>query len=172
MDVNISLVLLLLVPILVISVVALSMVRWFTKSFDMQIRALTNHEQRKQLVSLRTQAYERLTIYVERIQPQSIVVREQQLSMTSQQFHSHLLKTIRNEFEHNLAMQIYMSGDVWLSIIQARDEMIKLVNTCATQTNPAHPSMVLGQAIIEQSGNVSYAFKKAIDAIKADMAKM
>lgn len=171
METNISLILLLLIPITFISVVVVLLVRWFTNSFDLQMRAFTNHELRKQMLSLRTQAYERLTIYLERIQPQSIVVREQQASMTSQQFHSHLLKTIRGEFEHNLAMQIYMSGDVWLSIVQARDEMVKLVNTCAAQTNPSHPSMVLGQAIIEQSATVSFAYKKAIDAIKGEMAK-
>jgi len=172
MDNSVLLILLSLIPVLVFATAVIFLVRWFLNSFNLQMRAFTSHEQKKQMLTLRTQACERLTIFLERINPQSLIVREQQLSMPSQQFHSHLLKIVRTEFEHNLAMQIYLPGEAWLAVLQAKDETIKLVNTCAAQTNPSHPSLKLGQAIIEQSSSVAFAHKKAIALIKDEVAAL
>jgi Golgi nucleoside diphosphatase len=169
---SITVLILALVPSALIGVAVVLIVRWFLKSIDLQIRAMSTHDQKRQMIALRTQALERLTILLERIKPQSLVIREQHHDMNSQQFHSHLLKVIRQEFEHNLAMQIYLSGDVWVSVIQAKDETIKLINSCASKTNPSHPSVALAQVIIEQSSSLSFTFNKAMDAIKKDVASM
>jgi len=172
MDNTLLTVLLSLMPIVVVATAFAFIVRWFLNSFDLQIRAFTNHEHKKQMLLLRTQACERLTIFLERIQPQSLVVREQQHQMASQQFHGHLLKTVRTEFEHNLAMQIYLDGDTWLSILQAKDETIKLINTCAGTTNPSHPSVALAQTIIEQASTISFAHNKAMLRLREEISKL
>jgi hypothetical protein len=170
MDVTIIYALISLIPVLVLALVVMLLIRWFTNSYNLQLRAFAHHEQKKQMVALRTQACERLTIYLERINAQSLIIREQHHHMTSKDFHAHLLKMVRTEFEHNLAVQIYISGDTWLAVKQAKDEMIKVINTCAAQTNPAFPSVVLGQAIIEQAPAVAFAQNKAIEKIKYEIS--
>ena len=65
---------------------------------------------------LRLQAYERIIIFLERINPSSLLVRVNKNGMNCHQFHMELIKTIKSEFEHNLSQQIYMKicpSSIW-----------------------------------------------------------
>src|ERR1035437_4381837 len=84
---------------------------------------LVSQNQRKQLalfqdaqditLRLRLQAYERLVMFIERIDPRMIITRLYDPSMTVQDLQHTIVSTIRAEFEHNLSQQIYVSKNVW-----------------------------------------------------------
>lgn len=151
----------------------LLIVRWFLNYFMLQQRSVIMKEDHKQLLTLRLQAYERLTLFLERIHPESLIIREQQSGMLSTQFHNALLKVLRSEFEHNLAVQIYIPGDTWEMIKSAREQVVKLVNTSASQVAPNAPSIELGRVIIEQGGGDTLRIlQKALAKIKEDVAAM
>jgi hypothetical protein len=57
----------------------------------------------KLITPIRLQAYERLVLLLERISPESLVMRADYPARTCKQLHSELLQTIRAEFEHNLS---------------------------------------------------------------------
>ncbi len=123
-----------------------------------------------ELLRLRMQAYERLILLLERLSPESLVLREQRHSMTSVQFQSHLLKMIRQEFDHNLAMQLYVSPNTWDKVKAAREGLIRLINTTANNIKPEAPALELGRFLIENMGrDLNLYFNDAIATIKKEM---
>ncbi len=157
-------------PLLIFSVMGIWIINRFLNTQQQQLFAFTRNEERKQLITLRMQTAERLTLFLERISPESIVIREQVSGMTVQQFHSKLLKTIRSEYEHNLATQIYVSASTWDQIKVAKEEMTRLVNMCASQISPQSPSIELGRIVIEQGGgSVKNMISHAIQQIRSEL---
>jgi hypothetical protein len=69
------------------------------------------------LTPIRLQAYERVVLFLERINPSSMVMRTNK-AVTASMFQAELLKTIRSEFEHNLSQQIYMSNKSWEALLK------------------------------------------------------
>jgi hypothetical protein len=78
-----------------------------------------------------------------------LVVREQSDEFSSRDFHQHLLASIRAEYEHNLTQQIYISGDAWNVVRNAKEGTIKMINKAAMQVNPDGPALELSKKIIE-----------------------
>jgi hypothetical protein len=101
------------------------------------------------ITPVRLTAYERLVLFIERINPESLMVRVQDSTLTAGQFHSFLLATIRAEYEHNLAQQVYVSAEAWTFVKNAKESMIQLINTAASKVPPQVPSFELAKVILE-----------------------
>ena len=80
---------------------------------------------------IRLQAYERMALFLERIAPGSLVLRCWQPGMDLKLMQGVMTKNIRDEWEHNLSQQVYLSPELWTRIREAKDEMINLVNSAA-----------------------------------------
>jgi hypothetical protein len=113
----------------------------------MQQLALNNQNL---ITPLRLQAYERIILYLERINPESLVMRLSKPGLTSQQLQNELLNTIRAEYEHNLAQQIYISNQAWEMLKNARNATIQLINATAEILKKDEPSINLSKAILER----------------------
>lgn len=87
----------------------------------------------KEISSVRLRAYERLTLLLERTQPEHLLMDMDLSNMTMAQLQQHLLRTIRLEFDHNMSQQIYVSEELWDKIIQSRDEMGAFITAMAVQ---------------------------------------
>jgi len=73
--------------------------------------------QQEIIYPLKLQAYERLTLFLERIKPQNLLLRVNYENISSQEFHGQLLAEISNELNHNIAQQIYIHPATWDAII-------------------------------------------------------
>ena len=100
------------------------------------------------ITPIRLRAYERLTLFLERISPNTLVVNSTTTGMTSIELHAKLLETIRQEYSHNISQQVYVSENVWLSVNAAKESMIQLINTCAMRCGAEQPATVLAELII------------------------
>jgi len=98
---------------------------------------------------LRLRAYERLVLVLERTTPTNMVVNAIEPTMNCFDLQAKLLQTIREEFGHNAAQQIYVSNDLWTAMRSTQESMVKLVNMCASTCAPDMPASVLAQKIIE-----------------------
>jgi len=87
----------------------------------------------KEITVLRLQAYERLALFLERINPAAIIGRVRTPDMISNELQYAIVKNIREEFEHNLSQQVYISSDAWNLIVASKDEMIKTINLIGNQ---------------------------------------
>jgi hypothetical protein len=101
----------------------------------------------------RLQAYERMTLFLERISPQNLLVRLTATGMTSREFHQLLLTEIRNEYNHNVAQQVYMSENVWNIIKNAKEDLIVSINDASSEMRGDSTSLDLSKKIFEKSIN-------------------
>jgi hypothetical protein len=126
-----------LFKILIPSVAVVVVVQVMLKNhFDDQARRdelAVSKANRQDLKPLQMQAYERLILFLERLQPDNLMMRMQKPGMSARQLHTVMLKTIRQEYEHNMTQQLYVSVSAWKLVLMAKDEVTKLVNLSASQ---------------------------------------
>lgn len=101
------------------------------------------------ITPIRLQAYERLALLLERVSPESLIMRISKPNMSAKQLHNELLKIIRSEFDHNASQQIYITPQTWEIIKNAKTNIIKQINTTASRINPTANAFVLSKAILE-----------------------
>lgn len=104
---------------------------------------------RQDLRPLQMQAYERLILFLERIQPDSLMMRMQRPGMSARALHSSMLKNIRQEYEHNMTQQLYVSISAWKLILMARNEATKLVNLSATNLPENASAIDFGNELVK-----------------------
>lgn len=122
---------------------------------------------------LRLQAYERMILFLERMSPNSLIVRLQTQNMTARQLQVEMLSLIRAEFEHNLAQQLYISTQAWDVIVSAKENVIKLINIAAEETDPDAPSLQLSQKIMAQWMLLNPTpIRTAIDFLKKEATQL
>lgn len=127
-------------------------------------------ETAKTLNPIRLTAYERIALFLERIQPDSMVMRVQQSTMNVRDLHLALLATIREEFEHNVTQQIYVSADVWLLTKNAKESIIQLVNTTASELPDELPAIELSKLMIERYNSIETTpVDAALNVLKAEV---
>jgi hypothetical protein len=102
------------------------------------------------IIPLRLQAYERMTLYLERITPNYLLLRVYERAVHVSDFHILLLKEIREEYYHNLAQQVYISPEVWDEIKTSMNEMLTLVNQSAADLKPDEPAIKLSKRIFDK----------------------
>ncbi|HEY4655157.1 MAG TPA: hypothetical protein VIH22_11625 [Cyclobacteriaceae bacterium] len=98
----------------------------------------------------RLQAYERMTLYLERMAPQNLLVRLNTSSMPAREFHQLLLNEIRNEYNHNVSQQVYMSERVWELVKSAKEDLIVTINDAASSMTGESTSIDLSRKIFER----------------------
>jgi Na+/H+-translocating membrane pyrophosphatase len=79
-------------------------------------------------MKLRLQAYERLTIFVERMNAKSLISRYYVQQATAQDVQIAMVQGIRAEYEHNLSQQLYVSHEVWQTITTVMEQEITMIN--------------------------------------------
>lgn len=136
-------------PAVIVLLTAYFLLARFFKNEDNKRRYELILENRSQINPLRLQAYERIVLFLERISPESLLVRNNNPKISNQDFQSILLSDIRSEFEHNLAQQIYLSSEAWVVTKGAKESLTKLINISAGNVNPEGPSLELSKAILE-----------------------
>ena len=123
------------------------------------------------ITPVRLQAYERVVLFLERITPNSLVMRIHSSGMSARALHGELLKTIRLEFEHNVAQQVYISNKAWAEVKNSKEEIIKLINVCSTKVDGVATGAQLAEKIIEVSSQIpKLPTQIAIENLKKEIA--
>jgi hypothetical protein len=114
-------------PAVVTGVVAYYFFDLHTKNEEGRRRYLLNKEAQKNALPLRLQAFERMTLYMERINPTKLLIRIAPLSQDKNDYENLIIAQIEQEFEHNLTQQIYMSDECWTIIVTAKNATIQMI---------------------------------------------
>lgn len=85
---------------------------------------------------LKMQAYERLTMFLERIHPREIIPRLYHKGMSAKELQIALVSTIKAEFEHNLSQQVYVSPQVWRTVVTVKEQELVMINSLGDQMGP------------------------------------
>ncbi len=114
-------------PALITGVVAFYFFKLHTKNEEGRRRYLLNKEAQKDALPLRLQAFERMTLYLERINPTKLLIRITPISSDKNDYENFVIAQIEQEFEHNLSQQIYMSDECWTIIVTAKNATIQMI---------------------------------------------
>jgi len=155
------------------SVVVLLAVWYLIKAFlDQEMKKLERLQKsdlQRAALPVRMQAYERLVLLLERMQPAGLLIRVNVPGMNTALFHAALIQAIREEFEHNLSQQLYVSAEAWEMVKAAREEAIRLINSVASKIPQDAPTTELAQQILVQDMEQSQAVTdKAIAFLKKE----
>jgi hypothetical protein len=111
-------------------------------------------ESQKTTLPLRLQAYERVVLYLERINPNSLVMRTYKAGMSAKLLQAEMTKSIRDEYEHNMTQQVYVSPASWAMLKQAKEETIKLINLSSGHLSADASALDLSQIILENCAKI------------------
>ena len=124
-------------PALITGGVAYYFFKMHTSNEENRRRYLLLKETRKDVLPLKLQAYERMTLFLERINPIKLVLRVAPISDDKQGYENLLINTIDQEFEHNLTQQIYISDESWQIIIRTKNAIIANIRIASQQVQSA-----------------------------------
>ncbi len=128
---------------------------------------------RNETLTTRLQAYERLLLFLERSEPSAMVLRLHRPGMSAALLQSDLLRSIRNEYEHNLTQQLYVSGQSWAKVQEARDAVQQIVQAAGSKMGNTSTGLDLSNAIftIVATAGISPT-QGAIDALKKEAQEL
>lgn len=118
---------------------------------------------------IRLQAYERMALFLERISPNSLILRCYQPGMDLVLLQSVMTKNIRDEWEHNLSQQVYISSEAWNRIREAKEEMINLVNSSAAALKVDAEPTALAGVIFASVAKKSLPTDAALEFLKEEI---
>ena len=102
----------------------------------------------KMVVPLKIQACERLLLFLERSQLPVLVKRVFTPGVTKDAFHIALLQNVEDEFEHNMAQQLYVSNETWDAVRSAKEELVGQINATFDKTDDGTDVVMVAQALV------------------------
>ena len=136
-------------PSLIILIVVYLLMSGFMDNEDKRRNFLLRKEKHKESMPVRFQAYERLALFMERISPNSLLLRVKAGDLTNGEYLRLLQTQIRQEYEHNLSQQIYVPSEVWDHIVTAKSAMVSMLNTVSAEVGPKGSGRQLAEALLK-----------------------
>ena len=131
MDISIVQLLFYFLPALLTGIIAFYFFKLHTANEEGRRRYLLHKETHKSILPIRLQAYERITLFLERMAPQKLLLRVPPISDQTSAYENLLIATIEQEFDHNISQQIYMSDEGWNIVKAAKNATIQVIRKAA-----------------------------------------
>src|ERR1700743_2412922 len=77
-----------------------------------------------QTLPLRLQAYERVVLFVERVNPANLLIRLNGPTYSATELHALVVAEIRNEYQHNVTQQLYVTTRAWGVVRRVKDDTL------------------------------------------------
>lgn len=160
-----------LLPAIVVGIVAYYFFKSHTANEEGRRRYLIQKEAQKNIIPLRLQAYERLTLFLERIDPNKILLRVKPYSDDLQKYESLLIENIDNEYEHNLAQQIYISPECWSLITAAKNATIQVIRQTSMNEKVDDADKLRTSLLNHFMGEITPS-KKALEYVNKEVGEL
>lgn len=123
----------------------------FWKERKKASKGTTSAEKEKPAGSLplQLQAYERLILFSERISLPNLISRTNQPGLTARDLQIMLTQSIKQEFEHNVTQQIYVTPEAWDAVRNLKEQNIHVINQVASFLPPDASGTDLSKYLLE-----------------------
>ncbi len=158
-----------LIPALIVFLVVYFLLKnFFDDEYNKREQAI-RMEKSKAITPVKLQAYERLTILMERMTPNSLIFRVSQPGISASQLKIDLINDINEEFNHNVSQQIYVSHQAWQMVRIVKEETINIINSAYSGLGPNAVGLDLSKGIFELMIQMeSVPTHKAIDFLRKE----
>lgn len=99
--------------------------------------------------ALQLQAYERLTLLVDRIALPNMISRVNQQGVSAREMQLLLTRNIKEEYDYNITQQIYVSPDAWNAVKNLKEQNMLVVNQLASALPPHATGLDLNKLLLE-----------------------
>lgn len=124
-------------PALVTGGVAYFMFSGFIKHGNSEKKLELLAEKKKESLPIKLQAYERMLLFCERINPIKLLLRVKPIGDSTDAYLQLLIANIEQEFEHNLVQQLYITDECWKVIIASKSAIMNTLKQVASTSNSA-----------------------------------
>lgn len=125
------------------------------------------------LLPLRLQAYERLMLLMERINPVNLLLRTSASGLTVAAYQQILKAEIRNEFQHNATQQLYVSNSAWSTVSRIKEDTLVLINNASQSLSPDASAIELSKLILNHLSSLEdNPYESAAYIIKGDIQQL
>jgi hypothetical protein len=100
-------------------------------------------------IQLQLQAYERLILLTERIALPNLISRINQPGIAGKDMQMMLTHTIKQEFDHNITQQLYVSSEAWDAVRNLKEQNIHIINQVASYLPPDVSGNDLNRQLLE-----------------------
>jgi len=98
---------------------------------------------------LQLQAYERLTVLVDRITLTNVISRVSLPEFTAREMQRAIIQSINEEFTYNVSQQIYVTSETWNAVKNLKDQNLLLVNQLGGIFPPEASGYEFNRALLE-----------------------
>ncbi|SDW88505.1 hypothetical protein SAMN05444411_102384 [Lutibacter oricola] len=137
------------IPSIITGLIAYFFFLKHTSVEEKRIKISLLKENKKHSLPQKLQAYERMTLFLERMNPSKLLIRVTSVNNDKNAYIVSVVNTIEQELEHNLTQQIYVSDECWNVIIAAKNATIHLINMVANDAT-INTAEELREAIIKK----------------------
>lgn len=120
-------------------------------------------EKKRESLPVKLQAYERMLLFCERINPSKLLLRVNPIGDNPENYAQLLIGNIEQEFEHNLVQQLYISEDSWKAVLAAKLAIVAKLRSTAENSETAkdlRENVLIDYAQQESPANTAISFLK------------
>jgi hypothetical protein len=126
-----------------------------------------------QTLPLRLQAYERVVLFIERINPANMLIRLNAPVYMAAELHGLIINEIRTEYQHNVTQQLYVSIRAWGVVKRVKDDTISIVNSSFQSSPEDANGLDLSKLILSRLSNLDdNPYDISLGLIKKDMEEL
>lgn len=159
------------IPAAIIAYMAYSFFKTHLKNENNRRNFQLVKENKKELLPIRLQAYERIILLMERINPNNLIDRIKPIDEDKLNYCNLLSSTIEQEFTHNLSQQIYLSEESWSVILSSKNATVQLLHETVKQAE-INTSQEFREAILKKLLKTTPPSAIAISFVKTEVQKL
>ena len=160
----------LLVSVAFVTIVYLFLKRQHDHSL-VQLQTELAMQRQNYFLPSKLEAYQRCILLLDRISPANLTLRTLQVTNNARTQQSLLVKTVREEFEHNIAQQIYFTQESWEIILKAKNSIITQIRRFSIEGEVASGEE-LRTKLLQELTQTESASAVAISFIKEELKRV
>ena len=164
---------LIIFPAGVVLLTAIFFLRRETSKELMNMQIELRKQRQDYFLPSRVEAYQRAILLMERIHPSSLVMRLHNPGLPAKALQAEFLKSVREEYDHNVAQQLFISPQAWQMVKNAKEETIKIINIAGNQMTVTSTGMELSGKIFELVAEIGLLPSEiTVEALKKEVQEL
>ncbi len=161
-----------LLPLIVFLIALMILLNHFAKKEKLNLRYDVIKANNKLITPVRLQAYERIILFLERIRPDALALRLTKPGISSKKMQLLMLSAVRDEFNHNLSQQLYITDETWAAVIYAKEQITRLINFSISKIDPNVPSNAFTAVLINNYNDIeTKPIETSVELVKKEASQ-
>lgn len=129
-----------------------------------------NQNLNRDILQRKLQAYERLSLFLERLQYPNVIRRCYDEDLNAKELISRMKMDIQAEYDHNITQQIYVSAKLWEIIYLTKEDSLNTLTDLSSDIESYQSEQVFIQALIDKLSHKKYnPVDKALLAVRSEV---